>query len=79
MPSTICANCGRLTNSAVSNYWMPDDPDGVPKEPGVATKCYAVLVNKVWVKGCGYDSLGLRRREVIDDLLGRKWDIHEPG
>jgi len=78
MPSTICTNCGRLTNSAVSNYWFPDEPDGGSKDPEVATKCYVALVDNVWVKGCYYDSLSPDLLKHVAGLLGKKRNIHKP-
>lgn len=44
MPEATC-KCGRLTNSATSNYWDSDD--------GKPTQCYAAYDSKNgWVEGC---------------------------
>ena len=46
MPEVKCENCGRLTNTACSDYdWRRN----------VATKCYLAFENDMWVKGCGFD------------------------
>lgn len=45
MPTATCQGCGRLTNSAVSDYW---DHDRKP------TKCKAAFVDGRWVPGCDY-------------------------
>lgn len=50
-----CQNCGRITNSATSNYWLNTEPDGkTPKEVGVPTICYVAFENEEPVKGCAY-------------------------
>jgi hypothetical protein len=44
MPVAKCQNCGRLTNSATSNYWLNTEPDGkTPKESRVPTVCYVAF------------------------------------
>ncbi|KKN99073.1 hypothetical protein LCGC14_0143210 [marine sediment metagenome] len=75
MASIKCTNCGRLTSSATSNYILNKEPDGAtPKEPGVATLCYAAFVDGDWVKGCKYDLLNplAGRKGWIDRLIANK-------
>lgn len=67
MPVTTCTKCGRITNSATSNYWQRVEPDGkTPKEVGVVTRCYVAFVGDKTVKGCGYDAL------VEEDMAAKK-------
>lgn len=56
MPTDTCRGCGRITNSATSDYWLNKTSEGKPKEFGVATECYAAFVDGVWVEGCKYDA-----------------------
>jgi hypothetical protein len=64
MPSADCENCGRLTNSATSDYWLPDN-----KEIGEVTKCYAAFVDGKWIKGCCYDQADPQKRSIMDKLI----------
>jgi hypothetical protein len=65
MSGCICATCGKITNTAVSNYW---DNRG-----GKATECYAAYVDGKWVKGCGYDKADPEyQRPIIDAFLKRQ-------
>jgi hypothetical protein len=57
MPTSPCAGCGQLTNSATSNWWDETDRAGKPKQLGIATECYAAYVEGRWVCGCGYAHL----------------------
>lgn len=75
MPVATCTNCGRVTNSAASNYWSRTEIDGeTPKEMFVATQCYAAFVHGLWVKGCVYNDIGPMRKNVLAQLL-RNEDI----
>ena len=69
MPSATCTKCNSVTNSATSNYWMPTDENGDPKEIGVVTMCYAAFdeENDKWIKGCSYDQC---TRKYVDKLIG---------
>lgn len=70
MPGATCTNCGKLTNSATSNYWLRTEADGkTPKEGGVATECYAAFVDGKWVKGCKYDNARSWRKKMLEKLL----------
>lgn len=74
MPVATCTGCGRLTNSATSDYWQRMEPDGqTPKEVGVVTRCYVAFVGDKTVKGCGYDALVKEdmasKRRVTDKLI----------
>lgn len=64
MPSAECTNCGKVTNSATSDYWSPDK-----KEIGVVTKCYAAFVDGKWVKGCCYERLEPHKKATMDKLI----------
>lgn len=44
MPTAICNNCGKTTNSTLSDYWN--------KPIGKVSECYAGWVDGKWVKGC---------------------------
>ena len=70
MPSATCTNCKSVTNSALSNYWMPIDGNGDPKEISVVTMCYAAYdqKNDKWAKGCSYDRCHILRA-VVDKLV----------
>lgn len=73
MPITKCINCGHITNSATSNYWLDTEMDGkTPKETGVATKCYVSLVDDKWVEGCVYNDIGPIQRKLFDRLLEKR-------
>ena len=53
MPSAICQTCGRMTNSATSNYWNHKPLEG--KDFQTVTKCFvAVGKDNNWEKGCGW-------------------------
>jgi len=60
MPSGVCSGCGRITNSAVSNWW---DTSGKP------TECYAAFVDNKWVKGCGYQSADDLTRHIVGKII----------
>jgi len=60
MASAKC-KCGRLTNSALSNYW---------EKQGHPTECYAAFVKGEWVKGCARKSRKTTAaRECADAML----------
>lgn len=73
MPIATCTNCGRITNSATSNYVHDTEIDGkTPKELFIVTKCYAAFVDGLWVRGCGYDEVGLMTHKLLENLLTNK-------
>lgn len=74
MPIAICQNCNRVTNSMTSDFWNRVASDNVtPKEPRIATECYAAFVDNKWVKGCAYDTVkDMPRKKMIDNLLENK-------
>ena len=41
-----CANCGRLTNTATSDWMEPQ------REDGRAHRCYIAIVNGQSIRGC---------------------------
>jgi len=70
MPRTTCTGCGRVTNSATSNYCSNKEVDSeTPKEMFVATQCYAAFVMGRWVKGCVYNDIGPMRKMMLAELL----------
>lgn len=70
MPVATCTNCGRITNSATSNYCSDVEVDGkTPKEMFVATQCYAAFVHGKWVRGCVYNDIGPMRKMMLEKLL----------
>ncbi len=73
MPIAICTNCGQVTNSATSNYWLDTEIDGkTQKEICVATKCYLSFVEGRWVKGCVYNDIGPMKKAMFAHLLLNK-------
>lgn len=70
MPIAYCTTCGRLTNSAASNYWLDTEIDGkTPKEPGMATQCYAAFVREKWVEGCVYKDISPMQKKILEEML----------
>lgn len=63
MPAIKCANCGQLTNSTLSEFW-----DHASRN-GMASKCYARLVNGRWVKGCAYSECNGFQRDFVDNVI----------
>ena len=61
-----CQGCGRVTNSAVSN-WI-DSRERNPEKP---MECYAAYVDGVWVKGCAYHKAIWFMKSFVDKLLGK--------
>lgn len=78
MPVTMCKTCGRLTNSAVSNYWARTEQDGgTEKVCGESTACYAAFVDDHWVKGCSYDTISPFKQKMVDTLIYSDNDVGE--
>lgn len=80
MPVTTCTGCGRLTNSATSNYWQRMEPDGkTPKEVGEVTRCYVAFEGDKTVMGCGYKALEAEdmasKKRVADKLISGEIDV----
>lgn len=70
MPVATCTNCGRITNSATSNYWLDTEIDGkTPKEMWIATQCYAAFVQGKWVEGCVYNAIDPMKKKILAKLL----------
>ncbi len=70
MSITYCTSCGRLTNSATSNYILDTEMDGkTSKECGVVTSCYAAFVDGKWVKGCVYNILDVNTKNLMNRLI----------
>jgi hypothetical protein len=64
MSDKICANCGRLTNTAVCQWTDPIRPDKK------ANKCYVAFENGKWVKGCAYDEADpIYEKPIFDKLI----------
>ena len=61
--SDITCLCGKLTNTAVSDWCDPRRKDGK------AYKCYAAWDGKKWVKGCAYDKCDSYTKQMVDSLL----------
>lgn len=64
MPSGICKGCGKITNSAVSNWWS-EKPEGI----GVPTKCWAAFVDGKWERGCGYPGESVFDKAAADRVI----------
>jgi len=65
MPSDICKTCGRVTNSACSDYW-----DRWPgKDRGKITSCLAAWEDDRWVEGCGYATAEEGAKATVAKLL----------
>jgi hypothetical protein len=63
MPAGKCRNCGRITNSATSN-WI--------QENGGPTKCWLrVNRDKNWEKGCGWDAMNDEQILFYEPYLGK--------
>lgn len=62
MSVVTCKNCGRVTNTAVSDHL--DE-----KDTGVATKCYAAWEDNNWVKGCSFEEADDFVKKYIVDRL----------
>lgn len=70
MPVATCTNCGRMTNSATSNYCSDTEMDGkTPKEIGVVTGCYAAFVGDKWIKGCVYNDIEPMQKMILAKML----------
>lgn len=64
MPILVCRECGRLTNTAVSDH--------IDSKDGKADSCYAAFVDGEWVEGCNYKNTPYCTKITIDrKLLGR--------
>jgi len=71
MPVTKCEYCGRMSNSAVSNYWHETEMDGkTSKAIGIITRCFAAFVDEKWVQGCAYNDIDVDTKILIDKFLG---------
>lgn len=60
----ICEYCGRVTNTAVSDWWG--------NKNGKASKCHAAFVDGKWVKGCGYDTADYYTKLIVAKFLAGK-------
>jgi len=70
MPIAYCTTCGRLTNSATSNYFLDTEIDGkTPKEWGVITQCYIAFVRGKWVEGCVYKDISPIQKKLFAGML----------
>lgn len=71
MPTGRCKGCGRLTNSATSNWW--DNPDHE------ATKCYmAFNENNEPVKGCDYENAQpYIKKWILGLIINSPWKKNE--
>lgn len=65
MPSATCKTCGRVTNSACSDYW--DERPGKPR--GEVASCLAAWVDGRWVEGCGYAAAPELEKRIVANLL----------
>lgn len=72
MPLGKCNNCSSITNSYTSNYWQPVDENGIVKEMGTVTVCYAKFVGNNWEKGCWYDKIDAHKRAIMDTLIAAR-------
>lgn len=63
MPAVTC-QCGALTNSAISEYWLRVD-----QEHEIAEGCYAKWVEDHWEPGCLY---GTDRGSAIMQVMARE-------
>ena len=73
MPVATCTNCGRITNSATSNYLLDTEINGkTHKEVGVATQCYVAFVDGKCVKGCVYKYISPMHKKMFTKLLENK-------
>ena len=61
MSALICSNCGGITNTAVCDYRLVDN---------FVKKCYAMVENGIWVKGCGYSDCDEWTKPAVDRLIG---------
>ena len=67
MPAATCKTCGRMTNSAVSNY-------ATAKKFGEVTECYLAVdpVTKNWTKGCAWQNIiGTVEQQMYEGYLGK--------
>lgn len=66
MPTTTCKGCGRITNSATSNWWLTDD--------FIPTKCFIAWEGNIAVQGCAFNSLITKNaRDMWQDAID-KWN-----
>lgn len=69
MPSGRCKTCGKMTNSATSNWWA-SRPLYFGDMDGVATECYLAWDEEGHpVRGCGYDRCRQKEREYVDECI----------
>lgn len=61
MPSGKCRGCGKITNSACSNWWFCEGEG--------ADECYAAFVDDKWVKGCKYENAQPPMKMFTDHML----------
>ena len=62
MSATKCTTCGRITNSATSNYWANN---------GIVTQCYLAVHDDKWGPGCAYDQRIAAHRTLYGSRFGR--------
>jgi hypothetical protein len=63
MPAATCKTCGRMTNSATSNY---------AEKSGEPTECYIAVDpdTKCWVEGCAWDRAIPLVKQSLSRYLG---------
>ena len=62
MPEIKCANCGRTTNTAVSDH--------IRNREGKADGCYLAFDPEVWsVRGCWYERAPEYMKRYVDKMI----------
>jgi len=70
MPTAICQGCGRITNSATSNWWFTNDK--------IPTKCFIAWEENVAVRGCAFDELITKNARNMWQNTIDKWSQLPP-
>jgi len=69
MPVATC-KCGRLTNSATSDFWEQYRL-GISLDEVRPTRCYARRENGKWIKGCAFDEASEFDQKFALDIIWR--------
>jgi len=69
MPSLICNNCNKITNTACSNHLSPCRNDGK------ANECYCYFEEGKWEKGCAWEKLSDMEKRLFFNMIVKTENI----
>ncbi len=78
MPGGKCHGCGKMTNSATSDWWTHKYPKDYWKQIYPVVQGYAEKCFLAWdedgkpVRGCAYDKCDPWTKKYVDDYIQRK-------